>query len=359
MLSRLTGNTTYERAAHRATLALWQRRSPLNLLGATIDTHSGAWRETHSGIGAGIDSFYEYLLKSHVMLGNDEYLKMFQSAYAATALHMRQERDDTGLTWHLEVDMRKGAKNVHSRYISSLSAFWPGLQVLAGDTVAATHSFAAFWSLWQRFGALPEIFNLNGNSVVPYAKDWPLRPELAESAYHLFRATRDPFYLRAGEAIVETLEKVTRVPCGFAAIADVRGSRLDDRMDSYFLSETVKYLFLLFSEGRALDAACEIAGGNHSSSICSGDDNMLFTTEGHIVLLDALWRRSADGGGKAAATAARRAHVCAQDGGHAHSGGQPVCQWAFRVPGNRASSSAEASANRHRDVGQYHSTKAK
>ena len=206
---------------------------------------------------------------------------------------------------------------------------------------------------------MPEIFNLNGNSVVPYAKDWPLRPELAESAYHLFRATRDPFYLRAGEAIVETLEKVTRVPCGFAAIADVRGSRLDDRMDSYFLSETVKYLFLLFSEGRALDAACEIAGGNHSSSICSGDDNMLFTTEGHIVLLDALWRRSADGGGKAAATAARRAHVCAQDGGHAHSGGQPVCQWAFRVPGNRASSSAEASANRHRDVGQYHSTKAK
>ena len=38
------------------------------------------------------------------------------------------------------------------------------------------------------------------------------------------------------------------MPCGYATIADVRTGRLTDRMDSFVLSETFKYLYLLFSE---------------------------------------------------------------------------------------------------------------
>jgi len=45
-----------------------------------------------------------------------------------------------------------------------------------------------------------------------------------------------------------TLQNTSRVTCGYAAIADVNTGRLDDRMDSYFLAETLKYLFLLFDE---------------------------------------------------------------------------------------------------------------
>eukprot|EP00937_MAST-01D_sp_MAST-1D-sp2_P005432 g5432.t1 len=194
-LSRLTGNRTYELAAHRAARALWRRRDPkTDLLGATIDTHSGSWRQTHSGIGAGIDSFYEYLLKAHVLLGDAEapYLEMFNAAYAATKQHMRSRAGNTGLTWHLEVSMREGRKKVHSKYVSALSAFWPGLQVLAGDDAAAAQSFAAFWSLWMQFKALPEMYNLGGDKVVSYAKDWPLRPELAESAYVVRPPARGP-----------------------------------------------------------------------------------------------------------------------------------------------------------------------
>ena len=33
--------------------------------------------------------------------------------------------------------------------------------------------------------------------------------------------------------------------CGFAAVADVDSKRLDDRMDSYFFAETLKYFYLL------------------------------------------------------------------------------------------------------------------
>ena len=304
VLSLLTRNGTYERAARRATRAMWKKRSALDLVGATVDVDTGGWKQTHSGIGAGIDSFYEYLLKGHVLYGCDdsEWLAMFEAAYQATARQLRVRSEETGLVWHLEVSMDKGAASVHTRYVSSLSAFWPGLQVLAGDTAAAAASFASYWSIWLKFRALPEIYDLSSSAPVSYAKDWPLRPELAESAYHLHRATGDPFYLRAGEAMLNFIGNVTRTRCGFAAVADVgttrpsagssggssskpRVPRLDDRMDSFFFSETLKYLFLLFSEGGVLSAACEAMGYGASVNLCAGDDSVLFTTEGHMVLL--------------------------------------------------------------------------
>lgn len=49
-----------------------------------------------------------------------------------------------------------------------------------------------------------------------------LRPELVESTYFLHEATKDPYYLEVGKYIVENLNKYTRVPCGFAAVKDVR-----------------------------------------------------------------------------------------------------------------------------------------
>ena len=60
--------------------------------------------------------------------------------------------------------------------------------------------------------------------------------------------TRDPHYLKVAEEIMGTLQNISRVDCGFASIADVNSHRLDDRMDSYFFSETLKYLWLIFDE---------------------------------------------------------------------------------------------------------------
>ena len=63
ILSRLTGNSLYIDTAQRATLAIWSRRSKLNLVGSLIDVQTGKWAQSHSGIGAGIDSFYETMFK--------------------------------------------------------------------------------------------------------------------------------------------------------------------------------------------------------------------------------------------------------------------------------------------------------
>lgn len=82
--------------------------------------------------------------------------------------------------------------------------------------------------------------------LLHYGKDSPLRPELAESTLALYRVTRETRYLRAGAELFRELQRKSKVECGYASIRDVQTGALDDRMDSYFIAETLKYLFLLF-----------------------------------------------------------------------------------------------------------------
>lgn len=63
-LSHLTGNSSYGRAAAGAARAVFAMRSrSLGLPGNTLDCDERAWVRQDSGIGAGADSYYEYLLK--------------------------------------------------------------------------------------------------------------------------------------------------------------------------------------------------------------------------------------------------------------------------------------------------------
>ena len=57
----------------------------------------------------------------------------------------------------------------------------------------------------------------------------PLRPEFVESTYLLYRATGDPYYLHAGRRVLRSLQRLAWVPCGFAAVKDVRTGQHEDR----------------------------------------------------------------------------------------------------------------------------------
>ena len=58
--------------AHRAMDSLWeQRHRGSDLVGTTINVHSGDWVRRDSGVGAGIDSYYEYCLKAYILLGEE------------------------------------------------------------------------------------------------------------------------------------------------------------------------------------------------------------------------------------------------------------------------------------------------
>ncbi|XP_069862122.1 ER degradation-enhancing alpha-mannosidase-like protein 1 [Dipodomys merriami] len=273
ILSRLLGDSTFEWVARRAVKALWNLRSnDTGLLGNVVNIQTGHWVGKQSGLGAGLDSFYEYLLKSYILFGEKEDLEMFNAAYQSIQNYLRRGREacnegEGDPPLYVNVNMFSG--QLMNTWIDSLQAFFPGLQVLIGDVEDAICLHAFYYAIWKRYGALPERYNwqLQAPDVLFY----PLRPELVESTYLLYQATKNPFYLHVGKDILQSLEKYTKVKCGYATLHHVIDKSKEDRMESFFLSETCKYLYLLFDEENPV----------HKSGT-----RYMFTTEGHIISVD-------------------------------------------------------------------------
>uniref|UniRef100_A0A8C6PZC3 alpha-1,2-Mannosidase n=1 Tax=Nothobranchius furzeri TaxID=105023 RepID=A0A8C6PZC3_NOTFU len=277
-LSRLTGDPTFENAARRAMSALWRTRSDIGLVGNHVDIVTQKWVAQDAGIGAGVDSYFEYLVKGAIMLQDQDLLNMFHAYDRAIQNYTRF--DD----WYLWVQMHKGT--VTMPVFQSLEAFWPGLQSLLGNLDGAVRTFQNYYSVWRQFGGLPEFYSIPQGYTVDKREGYPLRPELIESAMYLFRATGDHTYLQLGLDALESIERITRTPCGYASVKDLRDHQLDNRMESFFLAETIKYLYLLFDPahflhggGREGDGSWE--EGGEGGQCVLGAGGFIFNTEAH------------------------------------------------------------------------------
>ncbi|KAM4861121.1 ER degradation-enhancing alpha-mannosidase-like protein 3 isoform 2-T2 [Thomomys bottae] len=260
-LSRFTGATVFEEYARKALDFLWEKRQrSSNLVGVTINIHTGDWVRKDSGVGAGIDSYYEYLLKAYVLLGDDSFLERFNTHYNAIMRYISQP------PLLLDVHIHKPMLNART-WMDALLAFFPGLQVLKGDIRPAIETHEMLYQVIKKHNFLPEAFTTDFR--VHWAQH-PLRPEFAESTYFLYKATGDPYYLEVGKTLIENLNKYARVPCGFAAMKDVRTGSHEDRMDSFFLAEMFKYLYLLFAD---------------KEDIIFDIEDYIFTTEAHLLPL--------------------------------------------------------------------------
>ncbi|XP_050835260.1 ER degradation-enhancing alpha-mannosidase-like protein 1 isoform X4 [Serinus canaria] len=201
ILSRLLGDSTFEWVARRAVKALWSLRSNnTGLLGNVVNIQTGHWVGKQSGLGAGSDSFYEYLLKSYILFGEKEDLEMFNSAYQNIQNHLRRGREacnegEGDPPLYVNVNMYTG--QLMNTWIDSLQAFFPGLQVLIGDVEDAICLHAFYYAIWKRYGALPERYNWQLQAPdVPF---YPLRPELVESTYLLYQVWLCHVAPRGGE----------------------------------------------------------------------------------------------------------------------------------------------------------------
>uniref|UniRef100_A0A286XFN5 alpha-1,2-Mannosidase n=1 Tax=Cavia porcellus TaxID=10141 RepID=A0A286XFN5_CAVPO len=157
------------------------------------------------------------------------------------------------------------------------------LSRFTGATIFEEYARKALDFLWEK---RQRSSNLVGVTINIHTGDWvrkafttdfrvhwaqhPLRPEFAESTYFLYKATGDPYYLEVGKTLIENLNKYARVPCGFAAMKDVRTGSHEDRMDSFFLAEMFKYLYLLFAD---------------KEDIIFDIEDYIFTTEAHLLPL--------------------------------------------------------------------------
>ncbi|MCJ1309337.1 alpha mannosidase-like protein [Agyrium rufum] len=295
VLSRLTGDVRFEHLAKRAFWSIWERRSAIGLLGAGIDAESGVWIGSSTGLGAGIDSFFEYAAKSYILLsaapkaepaievGNEtwyfgepltashhdpaSYLDVWYAAHDAIKRHLY--RGEGYIHPHyVQANIITGAAT--AMWMDSLSAFFPGLLSMIGHMTEAIQMHLLFTALWSRYSAIPERWSTASGSIEHGLGWWGGRPEFIESTYHLFRATEDPWYLHVGEMTLRDIKRRCWAKCGWSGIQDVRSGEQSDRMESFFLGETTKYLNLLFNPSHPLNTL---------------DSSYVFTTEGHPLLI--------------------------------------------------------------------------
>ncbi|XP_011298856.1 ER degradation-enhancing alpha-mannosidase-like protein 2 isoform X1 [Fopius arisanus] len=237
-LSRLTGDPIYEEVAMNAVKALHFHRSKIGLVGNHVDVVTGHWTATDSGIGAGVDSYFEYLAKGTLLLQEPFLGNMFHEFRRAIETYVRKG------DWHLWVSMNEG--QVTLPVFQSLDAYWPGVLSLFGEIDDAMKSLHNYHKVWKQFGFTPEFYNIVQGEAGTNRESYPLRPELIESVMYLYRATKDPFLIQFGVDILRSLQHSAKTSCGYATINDVRDHKKADRMESFFLAETTKYLYLLF-----------------------------------------------------------------------------------------------------------------
>jgi mannosidase alpha-like ER degradation enhancer 2 len=106
--------------------------------------------------------------------------------------------------------------------------------------------------MWTANGVEPEVLDYRTMRVVE--PGYPLRPEIMESAYYLFRATGETKYRAMGRTFFDALIAHCRTDAGYTVLKNVVTKEKGDLMPSYFLAETLKYLYLLSAPGDTLDA---------------------------------------------------------------------------------------------------------
>jgi mannosidase alpha-like ER degradation enhancer 2 len=246
-LSKLTKNPVFYDKAKNAVVQLYKRRSKIGLVGEEIDVDTGEWTSRASHVGGGIDSYYEYLLKCSRLFGDKDCGTMWRESIRALDKHLADQAP-TGL-WYGQVDMVT-AKRTATEF-GALHAFLPAVLALGGDLGRARRLQDSAYKMWNLTGIEPEVLDYRTMKIT--AAGYPLRPEIMESAYYLFHSTKDPRYLEMGRTFFEALVAHCRTDAGYTVLKDVTTWEKGDLMPSYFLAETLKYLYLLFAPEKTLD----------------------------------------------------------------------------------------------------------
>ncbi|KAM3614500.1 uncharacterized protein V6R79_015478 [Siganus canaliculatus] len=261
-LSELSKNPIYTEKVMNIRKLLNKIEKPHGLYPNFLSPVSGNWVQHHVSIGGLGDSFYEYLIKSFLMSDktDDDAKRMYYDALEAIETNLVQ-KSPGGLTY-----MAEWRGGILDHKMGHLACFSGGMIGIGADDgapekrqhyldLAAEITHTCHESYTRSATKLgPEAFRFDGGGEATATRlsdrYYILRPEVIESYMYMWRLTHDPKYRDWGWEAVEALEQHCRVESGFSGIRDVYTTTVshDNMQQSFFLSETLKYLYLLFSD---------------------------------------------------------------------------------------------------------------
>lgn len=272
-LSYITGDMKYHQYTKGVYEELFSRQTKMSGLWPNkLYVHDKTSMEGLHTLGSMGDSFYEYLLKYWIFTGKDD--EIAGDRWSTTLQGIMKWLVHTSKKGHTflgaaesEHDVRVGLYNtgmdhlacfsgglfglssVHSNYMSE-QALQLGINVTT--TCQLTYSFTDTKIGPDRFYFSKTQGELIGLSRTD--KRSQMRPEVAESIFVMWRVTKDERWRVYGWEMLQAMDRHYRTPYGYSGIYDVYNvrSKKDDIMQSFFLAETLKYLYLLFSDDSLL-----------------------------------------------------------------------------------------------------------
>ena len=252
-----------EQKAMRGIQVLNRQASVNGLFPIRVSTQDGHFVDSHITFGALGDSFYEYLLKTWVQGGRKEtwLRQMYDAAIDGMVKMLLKASSPNGLAFISDWNGRGNELKM-----DHLVCFLPATLALGSVTdpngrdsprakrdmeIAKALMFTCY-QMYHRMssGLSPEYVTFTGDndfSIPPNAKFYILRPETAESLFYLHQFTGEPTYRDWAWEIFEAIERNCRTEIAYGSLRDVSNPRagVDDRMESFFLAETLKYLYLI------------------------------------------------------------------------------------------------------------------
>ncbi|ETW08286.1 hypothetical protein, variant 1 [Aphanomyces invadans] len=231
-----------------------------------VDNDLGRIHRSRIKLGAGGDSYYEYLLKQWLFTGKREtkYRDMYKTAVNGIMEKMVGRTKKSGWVFlgELEVTGELLPKMDH------LVCFMPGMLALGymhgmppSHLVFAKELGRTCFEMYNQMESklAPEIAYFNtvdvSDDIQIQAIDAfnILRPETVESLMVLYRVTKNETYREWGKVIFRAFERHCKLPQGgYTSVNHVDSSAptkfFRREMESFFMAETLKYFYLLFSD---------------------------------------------------------------------------------------------------------------
>ena len=286
-LSQLTGDMRWFDATQRITDLLDEQQNQTTLPGmwpAKVNARASDVRVGRQySIGGETDSAYEYLVKMCALLGKGSLMEQYQGMWEFSMDTVFQYilfrpliPDNADILIPGSVTANDDGSTSLSPKAEHLACVFGGMLALGGrlfqnDTYLENGRKVTEGCIWayknSPLGIMPDSVQMIAcNSEIDSDCEWHsertewyqatpdpsyrLRPEAIESVFYLYRITGDEVYQDIAWEMFQAVDKNTHTESANAMISNVMSSHASkqDSMESFWMSETLKYFYLVFSE---------------------------------------------------------------------------------------------------------------